>query len=714
MALDSDLLSKLVETFKVELDEKLQIITNGLLELEQNDTEESNSEKNIEEIFRAAHNIKGSSHSIGISDVGVIAHHIESIFSSIRDKKTVLSPDIISLCLIAIDGMHSSMKSFCDKTPLDFDLQDLIAQLERGEPSRQVALPQKLQEKPDLDQKSITEPIEHDTIRVSIQQINRVSSLLEELQANKISIDDHYFELHKLNSKAKQYNRSSLNDADYAIELNSTLNKMCKNMHDSIAELGMIFNSLQEEVRMLRLIPASSLLRNVTRLVRDLAIELDKKIKLEINGDGIKMDKMVLEGLKDPIIHLLRNAIDHGIEPPDIRKQNGKSEIGLIRIDVIDEGDQIFLKITDDGAGINYKKIASMAELKNIISKSELDNMDKKDVFGLIFRSGFTTKEIITDISGRGIGLNVVKSNLEKIKGDVTITSEPGKGSTFQLRVPLTLSSDSGLTIRSGGQVFVIPSSTVERVMLLQRSDIKEVEGSQVIIFDNKPILVRRLSDILKLEQQEYAIQDQLPVIVLKKGLDVVALLVEEIIGEREIVIKPLSPPLVNVSCVAGGTLSGSGQVIIVLNASDVINTAMSLAKENIFKTSTHIINSDSRHHILLVDDSITTRTLEKNMLENNNYKVTVAVDGVQAWDLLQKDVFSLLITDIEMPNMNGIDLTERVKQSEKLHNLPVIIVTSLGNDAQKKRGIDVGANAYIVKHDFESKELLEIVAQLV
>jgi two-component system chemotaxis sensor kinase CheA len=209
--------------------------------------------------------------------------------------------------------------------------------------------------------------------------------------------------------------------------------------------------------------------------------------------------------------------------------------------------------------------------------------------------------------------------------------------------------------------------------------------------------------------------REDLPIVVIKKGWDKVALLVEEIIGEREIVIKPLQPPLINISCVAGGTLSGTGDIIIVLNAGDLIKQALSSRQTHRVTLQTEIQpEAPSQHHILLAEDSITTRTLEKNILENSNYKVTAAVDGIEAWELLQKQAFSLVITDIEMPNMNGFELTERIKKSDKYQEIPVIIVTSLDSESQKARGIEVGANAYIVKHDFESKELLEIVRQLV
>jgi two-component system chemotaxis sensor kinase CheA len=708
MSLNDDFRGRLIDTFKIELTEKAQIITDGLLALERSNLDEHHMAQIIEQIFRAAHNIKGAARGVGVNEIGEIAHQIESIFSAILEKTKTISADLISVCLLAVDGMHSTMNAFCERKPIDFNLNELLAQLHTGMPNK-AALAICPNTDTVFDNKVQNEAQEYETIRVSLNHIERISFLLEELQTNKITIEDHNSVLSTL---AMSINQATI--SEQFKEITSSLNKIKKNMNLSVNEFSTILNLLQEEVRMLRLIPATSLLRNVARSMRDLALELDKKIEFKIKGDGIKMDKMILEGLKDPLMHLIRNAIDHGIEPVEIRKAAGKSEIGTISIELIDEGDQICLNISDDGEGINYKTIAHIAREKNIILQSELDKMSPDEILDLIFRPGFSTKEIVTKISGRGVGLDVVKTNLINIKGNVTVTTQPGRNTTFKLRVPLTLSSDRGLIVKSSGQLFVLPISTLEHVMMLHPNEIREVEASQVIIYDGQPVPIRTLADLLKLESQESSTQGLLPVVVLKKDKNTLALFVEDVIGEREIVIKPLSLPLMEIPCVAGGTLAGNGQVIIVLNPNDVINIAMHSGTKNRISSPVATLNAESLHHILLVDDSITTRTLEKNVLENNNYKVTVAVDGKEAWNLLQKETFSLLITDIEMPNMNGIELTERVKQHEKLQDLPVIIVTSLGSEIQKKRGIEVGADAYIVKNNFESKELLEIVAQLI
>ena len=308
----------------------------------------------------------------------------------------------------------------------------------------------------------------------------------------------------------------------------------------------------------------------------------------------------------------------------------------------------------------------------------------------------------------------MVVANLRKLKGSVQVETDEGKGTRFILRLPITLATDHGVLVRSGGSVFAIPTSAVDRIMDIRPEQILEVEASHAILYNGRTIPLRDMATTLQLEARERINQKMLPVVVIAKGWDSVAFLVDEIIGEREIVVKPFRPPLLAVRNVTGGTLTGSGEVIMVLNPSDLVDSAMhgNLAH---MRSPGDEADIEKVPQVLVVDDSITTRTLEKSILEHAGYKVTVAVDGKQAWDILQMEHdFSLVISDVEMPLMNGFELTELIKQSELLKHLPVIIVTSLAKEADRRRGIEVGADAYIVKGQFETKILLDVVKQLI
>lgn len=745
MELDPEQLKQLLATFKVELEERLQLITDGLLALEKKECTNEDSIKIIEAIFRAAHNVKGAARGVGAHDVGEIAHHIENLFAAIQKNTLEISPAIIDRCLEAIDKMYLAAQAFIEKKPLSFDMQDFLSHFENADLLR--AAPVKIEEKEKSEQisdpkvkgnsKVKLETNEHETVRVSLNNLERISALLEEMQVTNIAMNDHYAEVAKLAAKTNQFSdvwKQTLrsikkrfgnemgehfykmyhSNTDSVTEIAAITGTLHKDLHARVNELSILSHALQEEVRLLRLIPAANLLRTLPRSVRDIAHELKKPVDIVITGDEVKMDKMVLEALQNPIIHLLRNAIDHGIESADLRKAAGKPENGRIILEVKEEGNQILIVVSDDGAGIDVKKIAGIAENKNIISKAELENLNQDEILMLLFRPGFSTKDVITDVSGRGVGLDVVKANITDLKGQVSVSTIVGKGTTFYLRVPLTLASSRGLMVNSGGQTFVIPTHAIERVLAISVKDIVEVEAHQVILLEKHPVSLHNLSDILQLERREPALPEQLSVVIIKIAEHRVALLVDEILGEREVVIKPLQAPLSDVRFVAGGTLSSSGQIMIVLNPDDLINSTLYAGETTRTSFRSEQAKVKSLPRILVVDDSITTRTLEKSILENKGYQVSLAVDGKEAWELLQRQTFELLITDINMPNMDGFMLTERVKQSDKLRELPVIMVTSLDSATEKKRGIDVGADAYIVKSEFESDALLEIVAQLV
>lgn len=660
MPLDPELYKQLLETFSTELEEHTQDIINGLLALEKNNLSDDESRKMIEIIFRSAHNIKGTSYSLGMDTVGEIAHSIESIFSDIQKNKQAILPETIDTCFKSMDQMKKAYQSFLKKNKSEKEPDNINTVTPKNQTD---------------------DTHEYDSVRVSVQQIEKLSSLLEEMQISKIIIEEQESE----------------------------------NIHlsEAIKNFSTLFHSLQEEVAQLRMVPAGNLLCILPRYVRDLSHELNKKIEFSSSGEDVKVDKAVLEGLKDPIIHLLRNAIDHGIETESVRKKAGKSATGHINLSVKEEESLIKMMITDDGAGIDINKLTDIALKKNKVTETELNQMNDERKLELIFLSGFSTKDIITDVSGRGVGLDVVKSNIENLKGQINIATIPGKQTTFTLSVPLSIATDRGLLIKSGGQYFVIPTSSVDRVVLIQSDQLVNVQGSQAIIQNNKTIPFRILSDILDLEKTPVTDENKLPVMIIKRGENLLALLVDEILGEKEIVIKSLREPLNKIPCVQGGTLLENNEVVMILEPGDLITYGLKNPSTEIV-LQTKKIKLPEKKQILVVDDSITTRTLEKNVLESKNYEVTVAVNGKEALEILYKKPFSLLITDVMMPVMDGFTLTEQVKKSEQLRHLPVIIVTSLGSEEEKKRGIDVGADAYIVKNEFESGKLLSIVSQLV
>ncbi len=776
MELDPQIMQQLLQLFSAELDTQIQSITDGLLNIEKG-IEGDERRTAFEEIFRAAHNIKGAAQGVNAVDVSTIAHQLESLFSLLKRDNRTPTPELIDLSLESMDCMHKALKAFIDKTPLDFEIAPLLQRIEshitKEEPEATKNLqintatsvsefsqdaPMTVEHDPEVERAADAAAMlvddeneklatdlsaseqsrrNDDSIRVAVDKLEIVAAAGEALQVSRIEMDDHFELIQQLSLQLKtfskiwarakplaQHHGKSLpveimqlleRGASSIGELSGLSNHLLKEMRSSTNRLGILSNVLQNDIRMLRLVPVASLLRPMSRTVRDIGRELGKQVDYETIGDDIEMDRAVLDGVRDPLIHLLRNAIDHGIENPAQRKAAGKSATGKVSVQVQAVGSQIRMLIKDDGAGIDVDKIAEIARKRKVATSTELALMSEEDILDLIFRPGFSSKEIVTNVSGRGVGLDVVRANLRRLKGRVELHTQPGTGSTFVLNLPLTLATDQGLMVGVNGNVFVIPSTSVDRVLELVPEDIIEIEANQAIIIDGRTIPLRRLTDLLEMPSHELSDNTRFPVVLVSKGRDIIGFVVEEILGEREIVIKSLQAPLVSVRNVTGGTLTGSGDIVIVLNPYDLIESAL---KRGI--TSRILALNENKDEvikvprILVVDDSITTRTLEKNILEAAGYEVVTMVDGKQAWDFLQEDSVDLVVTDIEMPDMNGFELTDKIKKTEAMAELPVIIVTSLARAEDQQRGIQVGANAYIVKGEFETRVLLDVVRQMV
>lgn len=757
LGIDQELMRMLMDTFAIELEEQIQAITDGLLVLEKG-TGDKERRLVLENIFRAAHNVKGAARGVEAVDVSDIAHHLESIFAVLKRENRNLDSAVTDIVLESLDAMRQAMEAFkaqqaFDKSRLIDRLKNTVALVEPQDASLPAikaepvvaAIPAPDGEASDqIDRTRQSEPANvsawqspkavepqpfssTDVVRVNLEKLEHLAAMMEELQVTKIEMDDHLSSLQQLRNRvheltsgwrhhkdsARQANIENWQKrcADSITELELASERAHRDMRSSTSRLGILVGSLQDSVRMMRLVPVATLLRPMSRQVRDIARELNKKVNFEIIGDGIEIDRVVLDGIRDPLVHLLRNALDHGIELPHQRLSKGKLEEGRLQVSVRSEGSQIVMIVQDDGNGIFADNIAASARKKKIVSESELAAMGRAEILDLIFRPGFSSKEIITSISGRGVGLDVVVANLRKLKGSVQMETDEGKGTRFILRLPITMTTEHGVLVRSGGMVFAIPTSAVDRIMEIRTDQIVEVEASHAIMHRGRSIPLRDLSTTLELQGRERINQKMLPVMVISKGWDSVAFLVDEIIGEREIVVKPFRQPLQAVRNITGGTLTGSGEVIMVLNSSDLVDSAM-------HGSLMHLRGEDEEkeqvQRILVVDDSITTRSLEKSILEHVGYNVSVAVDGKQAWDILQEQSFDLVVTDVEMPQMNGFELTELIKRSDKLKSLPVIIVTSLANEEDRRRGIEAGAEAYIVKGQFETRVLLDVVGQLI
>ena len=690
MNINDELKQQLFDSFKQELEDNSASLTDYILTLEkqlaENPKKTEPISQTIKELLRLAHNIKGASRVADIPDVPVLAHHIETLILKIQENPNIGLKAQINIIFNVLDVIKEITLAKDQRKSLPENAVALLQQIQN--PSKK-----NVGTKTEIKSESIVP--ETDSVRISVSKLDQLSVLSDSLQMNLLQLKDcekkisqsHYIEDDHFNMR---YLKNGLKDIERTIY------------------------DLQYETKLLRLIPAALLLDQVPRMIRDLSQELNKIVDVEIHGQDIEVDRKVLNKLSDPLIHILRNAIDHGIETAEERLKINKLPTGKISINVMHRGEKILFQITDDGRGIDKDNIIKTAIARKLIKAEEVDNLSEKEIIELIFRPGFSTKSMITTVSGRGVGLDVVHNNVNSINGTVSLESKPLFGTTVTLTVPLTIATNRGLIVRSNSQLFFIPTLSIDRLISVGQQDLEEVEGNIAVNVENVTVPLRDLQEILyhtsaKTEKK----LDQLLVVILDLQWRKLGLIVDEILGESSLVIKSLSDPLHHTPCVTGGALYQEGSIALVLNPIELFQLAGTTVKlnKNVYGKKAE---DEIKQHILVVDDSITTRILEKNILENHGYQVTTASDGIEALNALKKQRFDLIVTDVLMPHMDGFELTKKIKSTVEYNHLPIIIVTTLDSDSEKQQGMEAGANAYIVKHEFESHVLIDIVQQLI
>ncbi len=497
------------------------------------------------------------------------------------------------------------------------------------------------------------------------------------------------------------------------------------------------FETTADELRRnmlgIRMLPLDTLFSRFGRLVRDLANERGKQARLVVVGGNVEIDKRILEEISDPLRHLLQNAIDHGIETPKVREASGKSAEGTVTLSASQRGSHVHIKIQDDGAGLDAGVLLASALHKGTINSEEARSYNESDIYDLVFRPGFSTRQSVDEISGRGVGLDVVQQNIKRLSGRVSLITERDKGTTFTLEIPLTLATIDVLLVQTAGQLFALPSVMVEATLRPTRNEIVMVENKPTLRLRNQLVPVVRLDHMLNLPaaetQKSSSEQDKFQAVLLSASIGgtagqdrgaerYICFEVDELVDEREVVVKALSKFLENVPNVAGATLLGADGLALILDTFGLVQTARQGGIAPVFSTvmaeTTEIIYAPRARRILVVDDSLATRELERSILETAGYEVQTARDGADALQICRQNHFDLVLTDVEMPNMDGFRLTAALSSDERLRDIPVIVVSSRDSEEDKRRGLQAGAKAYIVKGQFEQNKLLETIARLV
>lgn len=791
---------KLKEAFKLESEEHLQALSNGLLAIE-NGLEPSQVQKTVEVIFREAHSLKGAARSVSLFSIQEICQALENVLAVWKEKKIEISKesfnvfhsalDLIRLAIVdqadnaQVQNVTHQLNEICKKskaqkielspkeqesfipqdtaqehTHISIPTAQTLAPVKNDEVSQPLlssSEPAKISDSfpkinkgtPAFKSNGVQQEkgeVEKDkTIRISLSKVDRLFHEAEEVlmvkMASQQNVDDlrHLLEevgaiekklgqtisknALKSNSvipnensdtaSAKHFNSLLMHQQELKM-VRDKLKKMVKTSVQNTHFINSTVDTLLEDAKQVLMQPISTIFEALPRMVRDISLQLGKETRIEFEGENTEVDRRVLEEIKDPIIHLIRNSIDHGIELPQERIKLKKPAMGVIRITVSEcAGNCMELSIADDGRGLDSSKIKEKALLQKVISQAEADSMSESQINYLAFHSGVSTSPIISELSGRGLGLGIVSEKIDKLDGKVVVESSLNKGTVFKLSLPLTLSTFRGVHIVCSGKDFIMPTHNIKRVMRIHTKDIKTIENRQTIEIEGQPIGFIPLAAILNISSKDGA-QDKKThlALILKASEKTIAFGVDEIHYEHEVLVKGLGKQCAKVRNILAATIMEEGKVVLILNPSDLINSAIkdelsSTVRENSSDTETQ------RKVILLAEDSLTTRLLMKNVLETAGYEVKTAVDGLEAYELLLSQPVDLLLTDVEMPRMDGFTLTGKVRSLDKYKNLPVIICTSRASKEDRERGIELGANAYIDKSSFTQQGLLSFAKKL-
>ncbi|MEW6127411.1 MAG: hybrid sensor histidine kinase/response regulator [Acidobacteriota bacterium] len=787
---EEEFLKRLWATFRIEVDDHLQAMSAGLLELEK--TADAQKQKEIiEAVFREAHSLKGAARAVNSAEIEAVSASLESVFAALKGNEIALSPALYDLLHQGLDSIrqflsNNEMEGSKSVKPKTNELMALLQRAAKGEAlpeakplpaspvDRSAAQAEETAEtpaptdavtsvwgQPERAETSTSEAIAStgmtetaalaETVRISTARLDALLPQVEEMLSAKLALGQRAAELSEINvalaSWKKQWSKippvlrkvhplverkTNGNSSTEATEYLPTLTEFLEwnaAFHQSLeAKLAALTKAVRHDhyalskqvdgllgdAKKMLMLPFSSLLTGFPKLVRDLARDRGKEVELVIEGAEIEIDRRILHEIKDPLIHLVRNAVDHGIENPDKRQARNKPLRARLRIAISsEEGGKVEVLVSDDGAGIDFAAVRAAALKSGRFAKEELQALSAQETLSLIFDSGVSTSPIITDLSGRGLGLAIVREKVEKLGGGVAIETQPEAGTVFRLHLPITLATFRGVLIRLGDRTFVVPTTNVERVARIPLDNIKTVENKETIQLDEETISFARLQEVLELPGNGRRAENAafIPVMILSSAGKHMAFGVDEILNEQEVLAKSLGKQLLSVRNLAGATVLGSGQVAPILDVADMMNVAARAVTKSL---AAPVEESEAKQGaILVVDDSITTRALLKNILESAGYRTSTAVDGIDAFTQLKTETFDLVVSDIEMPRMNGFDLTEKIRADKQLAEMPVVLVTALETREDRERGIDAGANAYIVKSSFDQSNLLEVIQRL-
>lgn len=687
-----------------ELREQAPSVAAALIAAERSDLALERKER-VAEVYRYAHSLKGNAATLGLTDLVELAHAAETALVPYREGEFRLPASLAADLLSALDLAQLHVQGALQgREGPDPAVLTLVAHL--GTLSDKAPPPLAAVTPPAAESLAPAEPVLPEragSIRVSIDRLEALDRQLDELREVKATLEHRAHDARELqlSLEAAFAGGAEGEVLDKIRQAQDRALALARGLSTDVSELAAQLSGMDEELRQARMLPSKILLEPLGRSVWEHAQSLDKQARLELSGEQVALDRRLLQELKDPLLHLVRNAVDHGIENPAKRADLAKPPEGIVRIAVEARGgNRVHFVITDDGQGIDFARVRRKAVERGLCTEEEAAGLDEREVAEFIFSPGFSTAQALTRTSGRGVGLDVVKENVQRLGGNVTVSSQAGKGTRFVLEVPLTVATEQALLVEAAGFTVALPLGSV---LAAQHVALKGLATPEYVHFGEQAYAIQWLAPFLGVQSRHEPRRRSFPVVLVRGVSRIVALRVDRLLGERDVVVRAMPPELASLRQVSGAASLGDGRLVFLINV-------RALAEASIEAQTVTPETAPRRRRVLVADDSITTRSLHRQVLEAAGFEVETASDGAEAYRHLQNRGADLLVSDVRMPNLDGLSLTRQLRREPAWTSLPIILISSLDSDEDRLRANEAGASAYLTKASYERGELLRLV----
>ena len=717
--------------------EHIEQINEKMLQLEKLGTEDEGA---MASIARNAHSLKGAAMTMGLEQFAGLCHCMEELMRAVRSAEVPADQSFFDAMLAATDLLAAMLDGLPGETAGPVNVGPMLERLQSLLPAeKRSRLDPSSPPTHGIQSSFLQRAASQETVRIPADRLDRflniavelviarnhLQSLLDLLDQHELSQQREDHLLRQLSVQAENYpdlppkEMENLdlvyNDTvNEAMRRKSVFSAFNQRFRETLHDLGRLVQETQELVMAVRMLPLSLLFSRIPKALRDLSRKCGKEIDLTLEGEQTQIDKRAIDELGDPLVHLLRNAVDHGIETPEERQAAGKTAAGRIALRALQEDGKVIIEVADDGRGIDRQAISKRVLERRLATEEEIERMRDEELLDFIFRPGFSMAPMITDLSGRGVGMDVVRENVERLNGSVEVQSVLGQGTCIRLVMPMTIATARVFLVRCQGRLLAVHLFAVRQLLRVPREAIKSVKGHDAIYWQGEVVPAARLDATLALPgADEQTTADNLILLLMQHAEKKIAFQVDDVLGVEEIVIKTLGTHLRRAPNFSGASVLGTGELALIVDVARLFATAQSRAGRIQSGLTTDKVERGKTLRILLAEDQITTRLLEKSILEAAGFEVEAVEDGLAALQKVTEQPFDLIITDIQMPRMDGLTLTEKLKNDDRFSHIPVMIMTSLENESDRRRGLEVGADAYMLKKSFDQQSLIDTIHRL-